>query len=262
VGYKGLIADKLSVGVDIYFNNRKNMLSAPIVASPLVVQPSLPGDLAEAVRNTLDPAALAPFGLNVDAVAGIYEGVGQAIAFNEEGTPNVLGLIQSDQAPNTFPVPTLDLSYYNIAELNYAGVDLSLQYYFNSDFSVYGSYSWLSDNLFTEVAVGEGENAPTVDFSFNVPDTKIKLGLNYQPEMGFNGSISFRHQSAFDAINGTPFTGPVDAFNMVDIGAGYTFDFGLGINISVTNLLEEDYRYIYGAPVIGRQIMGRATYAF
>jgi len=116
--------------------------------------------------------------------------------------------------------------------------------------------------FFEDIAVGEGENASTTDFSFNIPDKKFKLGINYQPELGFNGNFSFRYQSAFDAINGTPFTGPVDAFNMVDIGLGYNFNSSIGVNVSVTNLLEEDYRYIYGAPVIGRQIMGRATYNF
>src|SRR5690606_18412631 len=136
IGYKGLIRDKVAVGIDLYYNNRKNVVSAPFQASPLVVQPTLAGDLSAAVARVMDPAELAAYGLSPEVVAGIYAGVAQSIAINgDSGQPNVLGLIRSDQTPLNSPLPTLDLAYYNIKEIDYFGLDLSLRYYFTGDIS-------------------------------------------------------------------------------------------------------------------------------
>ncbi|WP_170110186.1 TonB-dependent receptor [Flavilitoribacter nigricans] len=263
IGYKGLFEDKLGVGIDFYFNNRKNVVSAPFQASPLVVQPTLANDLSGVVMSNLDPEVLAQYNLSPEAVAGIYGNVAQAIAFNSDtGQPNVLGLIRADQTPTNSPLPTVDLAYYNIREISYFGLDVALKYYFTGDFSVYGNLSWLSQSYFEDVPVGGGDGSPTTDFSLNVPDTKVKFGVELYPEYGLNGFAMLRYQNAWNSVNGVPWTGPVDAFLVTDLGLGYTFDNNLSINGTITNLLQEEYRAFYGAPKIGRQFIAKMYYQF
>ena len=236
------------------------MISAPIQASPVVVQPTLGTDLAAAVLATVDANELQKYGLTPAQVAGIYQGAANKIAVNTDGSFKPLGVVRADQTSTAATKPTIDLSYYNIEEIAYGGVDFGAEYSFNNSLSAFGSISWLSNNLFTNVAVGKGENAPKTNFSLNVPDTKVKLGMDYHPRFGFNGSLSMRYQNDWEAINGTLFTGHVDAFTNVDLGVGYTFKKGVSISATCTNLFKEDYRFIYGAPIIGRQLLARVVY--
>lgn len=263
IGYKGLWKDKLAIGLDLYYNMRKNVISAPFQASPLVVQPFLPGDISTAVAGGLDPEKLAAYGLTPEAVAGIYASVAQSIAINgDTGQPNVLGLIRADQTPTASPLPTLDLAYYNIREIDYFGVDLAVKYYFSADLSAYGSLSWLSQAYFEDVPVSEGEHSPTTDFSLNVPDTKVKLGVELDPEFGFNGFLMVRYQNDWISLNGLPWTGPVEGYVVTDLGLGYGFKNNVRLNATVTNILQEQYRAFYGAPKIGRQLIAKLYYHF
>jgi outer membrane receptor for ferrienterochelin and colicins len=263
VGYKGIFANKLSVIVDVYHNRRNNMLSAPMPASPLLVQPTLGADLGAFVAATADPAVLAQYGLTPEALGAIYAGVAQQrIALDANGNLQPLGVVRSDQTNPDSSKPTIDITYYNLSEIRYTGVDFGLDYSFTKNLMAFASVSWLSQNMFRDVPVGEEDNSPTVDFSLNVPDTKFKVGMQFQPETGFNANVAVRYQNAWEAINGAPFSGPVDAFTLVDLGAGYRFVGGLALSATVTNLFNEEYRFIYGAPKIGRQIATRATYTF
>ncbi|MCB0633166.1 MAG: TonB-dependent receptor, partial [Lewinella sp.] len=263
LGYKGLFADKLGVGVDFYYNKRKNVVSAPFQASPLVMQPTLGADLANAILSGLDPEEAAKYGLNLEEIAKLYAGVAYSIAIDQQtGQPNVLGLIQSDQAPENSPLPTLDLAYYNIKEIDYFGLDVSLKYYFSTDLSAYGNLSWLSQSYFEDVEVSDNENSSTTDFSLNVPDTKLKFGIELNPEFGLNSFLLVRYQNKWKSVNGLPWTGPVESYVVTDIGLGYAFRNGLRLNATVTNVLQEKYRAFYGAPKIGRQLIARLYYHF
>lgn len=263
IGYKGSFENKLEVSVDLYYNKRKNVVSPPFQASPFVVQPTLGQDLSEAILNGLDFETLEGMGLSPMAITNLYAGFANAVSVDDEtGQLNPLGLVRSDQTPFNSPLPTLDISYYNISEIDYFGLDLALDYHLLGDIFLYGSLSWLSEAYFEDVSVGEEENSATTDFSLNVPSLKIKLGAEYRPEIGFNGFLMVRHQNAWRSRNGTPWTGPVDAFFVVDLGLGYTFNKRLRINSTLTNVFAEDYRAIYGAPKIGRQFMVRLYYDF
>jgi iron complex outermembrane receptor protein len=263
LGYKGLFADKLGIGVDLYYNKRKNVVSAPFQAGPLVVQPTLGADLANAILSGIDPEDAAGNGLNLEDLAKLYAGVAHSIAVNQQtGQPNVLGLVESDQAPVSSPLPTLDLAYYNIKEIDYFGLDVSVKYYFTSDLSAYGNLSWLSQSYFEDVEVSDSESGSTTDFSLNLPDTKLKFGIELNPEFGLNSFLLVRYQNKWNSINGLPWTGPVDAYVVTDLGVGYTFPNRLRLNATITNLLQERYRAFYGAPKIGRQLIARLYYHF
>ena len=263
VGYQGLIENKLGVTVDLYYNQRKNVLSAPIIASPFVVQPTLAQDLTTAIMDGLDTAPLAELGLSPQAIANMYAGLAQQFAFNADtGQPNVLGLVSSDQTPVGFPNPTLDAAYYNINEIDYFGLDIFLKYYFLNDFAAHGSFSWISQTLFEDVEVSDLDGSSTTDFSLNVPATKYKFGVEYRPQFGPNGFFMVRYQDEWMSITGIPWTGPVNGFLVTDVGIGYIFKNNLSLNLTGSNLFNDQYRGFYGAPKIGRQVLAKAFYHF
>lgn len=263
IGYKGLFADKVGISIDIYYNKRKNLFSTPFQASPFVFQPSLSTDLAKVISEHIDQEALTELGWTRNDLMSLYSVAAHNIAFDDEtGSPNILGLIQSDQALEDAMLPSLDVTYYNIEELDYFGLDFALKYYFNADFSAYGSLSWLSQTFFEDLPFGGEGNETTIDYSLNIPDLKFKFGVEYNPALGYNGFLTLRRQSEWQSALGLPWTGPVDAFTVIDLGLGYTFNPGLSANLTITNLLNEEYRGFYGAPKIGRQLIGKMYYHF
>ena len=263
IGYKGLFYDKIGITIDAYYNIRQNLFSTPFQASPVVFQPTLGQDLENAILAGLNPDGLEGIGLSVEAIANMYGGYAEALAFDgQTGTPNPLGVISSDQAPSNASIPNLDVTYYNIDQIEYFGLDASIKYYFTGDFNVYGNVSWLSQSYFEDVQVGSAETGNKINYSLNVPDLKLKLGIDYFPEFGPNGFVMVRYQNEWQSEAGLPWSGPVEAYTVVDAGFGYSFENNVSINCTVTNLLMEKYRGFFGSPRIGRQFMAKMYYHF
>jgi len=263
IGYQGLIQNRLALNVDVYYNKRQNILSSPIQASPFVMQPNLANDLTNTLMQELDGEVLTGLGETATSVVSLYASLARSLSSDPlTGEANYLGFIRSDQTPATGDVPTVDLAYYNISEIKYFGLDLALKYYISKDLSAFGNLTWLSKVLFEDVPIGRGLDPETTDFSLNVPRTKIKMGLEMVPEKGLNGFIMMRYQSKWQSINGLLWSGPVKAFLLTDVGLGYSFENNVRINMTVTNLFAENYRAIYGAPKIGRQIIVKTYFDF
>lgn len=263
LGYQGLIHNRWAISVDLYYNRRQNLLSAPIQASPFVLQPNLVDELASSLAQALNEETLADLGETPSSVVALYSQLARALSTNPlTGEDNYLGFLRSDQTPTTGDLPTVDMAYFNISEIKYFGVDVALKCYLSKDLSAFANLTWLSQVLFKDVPIGRGLNPSTTDFSLNVPRTKAKFGLEWVPEQGLNGFLMMRYQSQWESINGLLWSGPVDAFWVTDLGLGYAFAQTLRINATVTNLLATDYRAIYGAPKIGRQWIVKTYFDF
>ncbi len=115
---------------------------------------------------------------------------------------------------------------------------------------------------FEDVPIGEGYDRLTTDFSLNVPSTKVKMGVELAPDYGFNAFLMLPYQNRWTSINGIPWSDSVDAFTLADIDLGYTFQQNFRLNLTVTNVFGEDYRVIYGAPKIGRQMIVKTYFDF
>ncbi len=264
IGYKGVFAGRLSVSLDIYYNRRQNNLTAPVLTAPLLGYPSLGTDLGGAVAAVFTDEELAQFGLDVATLAGTYQAVASSIALSEGGTPNPLGVLNNDQALPSIQASGLgggaSLTYLNIEELDYWGIDFGLEYFIRPDLSVFGNLSWLNEAYWEDLDIVGSETG--TEFSLNIPDTQIKLGVEYQPERGFYGNIAMRYNNAWRSVNGAPWTGEVDSFTIFDAGAGYNFDFGLNLGVTATNIFDVDYQPIFGAPFVGALVLVKATYQF
>ncbi len=263
IGYKGVVGSKLSIALDVYYNRRQNNLTAPVATAPLLVYPGLGTDLGTQVAGAFTDDELAPFGLDVATLAGTYTAVADGIA-NPGGTPSPLATLNNDQLLETTQAQGFGggygLAYLNIKELDYWGIDFGLEYFFTSDISVFGNLSWLSDAYWSDLEIDGSETG--TEFSLNIPDTQLKFGFDYSPDAGFYGNIALRYNNAWRSVNGTPWTGDVDSYTLVDAGAGYKFDFGLNVGVTATNIFDVDYQPIFGAPVIGALVLGKATFEF
>ncbi|MEO1434063.1 MAG: TonB-dependent receptor, partial [Bacteroidota bacterium] len=275
IGYKGLIANKLSLAVDIYNTSTKGFSDFTQIA-PLITlaNPDVSGDISAAVTADLT-SFLIENGLPESVAAPLAQGVGAgyATAADVSGLSALLPAFYSTGTVESTRVPQDDgilhvASGYRIfpdAELSYWGADISAQYYFRDDLSAFANYSWVSETQFDgEDLVGDADSP--LNFSLNTPQNKFRLGVIYGPLTGFRGQISYQHDQSFFSNTGE-FGGDTDTRNLVDMSVGYAFDedsplSGLAIDVSGTNIFDNEFRAFPNMPLIGRRVIGRLTYTF
>lgn len=275
VGYKGLIADKLGVSLDIY--NRKidgATLFTAISPTWRVDNANYGADLGAAVEATgirdfifgvlggdQNPQAGPTADALAGAIVGAYTAGGNAAGetFEFLSSNGIFATTPTEQMPD-FGGTHLAAGYRTFEAISYTGFDLALEYYINQDLSIFGNYSWISDNVFEDIPV-IGADGATTTTSLSAPLNKFRLGANYAPEKGFRGNIAFQHDDSYMALLGL-YSGDTDPRNLVDLGLGYKFDNGLTISVSAQNLFDTEYRMFPGFPPIGRRVLGTVRYTF
>ena len=274
-GYKGLIADKLGVLLDVY-NRRIDGSTLFTAISPgytLLGSENIGSDLGAAVGNSAfrdfvfgilggaaNPAAGPTADLLTSAVQGAYAGGGDAFAGNI--APLIAGAVLATTPTDRVPtngVTHLAAGYRTFEAFDYTGLDFGLEYYISDDLSIYGNYSWLSDNVFQPVI--KGTDGGTERTSISAPLNKFRMGFNYAPEFGWRANMNFQHDDSYEVFLGQ-FSGLTDERNLVDAGVGYKFDSGLSLDVSAQNLFDTEYRYFPNFPKLGRRVLGKLTYTF
>jgi len=280
IGYKGLIDNKLGVSLDVY-NRTVDGATLFTAISPgysLQNTGNLAADLGSSVGASVVPlltASLTPFigtpnipdQATLEAIVGQVAGlIGGGYAaggagFLENIAPLNAGSVLATTPTNNVPtngVTHLAAGYRTFEKYSYTGVDLGLNYFISNDLSLFGNYSWTSDNEFNPRIVGTEGTALT---SIAQPTNRYRLGANYTPACGINGSVSFQHDDSFTAFLGQ-YSGATDVKNLVDMSIGYKFNTGLFLGISAQNLFDSKYRTYPGFPQIGRRALGTLRYTF
>ena len=103
------------------------------------------------------------------------------------------------------------------------------------------------------------DGLPFQDF-LNAPRFKYRLGANYITKDGIQASLSFQHDDEFNSNQGF-YAGTVQAKNLVDASIGYKLSNGVKLDLSSTNLFNQQYRAFPRMPVIGRRVNLRATFS-
>ncbi len=288
VGYKGLLGDKLSVAVDLYSvredgNSQFTAISpafaltgidglsndlgnnAEALFTPALIQ-ALQGAGFDAATATATAAAISP------VINGAYTAGGdQALntpsaAFGGATLTQVLqalpfhATIQTEQVPQTDGITHLAAGYRTFNERSYTGWDIGLEYFASDNLSLFANYSGVSETDFLQTLKGDDSGAEFAT-SLNIPKNKFRLGANYVPELGLRANISFQHDESFNPIAGQ-FSGPTGNRNLIDAGVGYKFKGGIQIDITATNLLDNEYRYYQNFPLIGRRVIGKIRFEF
>ncbi len=274
IGYSGKIGNKLGVTLDVYRLQAQGFSNFTSI-SPTInfTNPSLATDLGNAVEATLVPqltAALVAAGLSAPVAAGTAAQIGAAVnggyqqggaAFSAAIAPlgPIFGAVETDAVPQDGLVHTA-AGYRTFGNTAYWGSDFGLTYMVNNDVSIFGNYSMVSQTDFTEEDLGEAPGSG-LTYNLNIPKNKFRLGVVYAPLTGVRGNLSFQHDDSFDAVFGN-YSGPTIAKNLVDAGVGYKLESGLSIDLTCTNLFNQQYRAFTNMPIIGRRAIAKLTYHF
>lgn len=253
LGYKGVLGGKLAVGLDIYYNQRKDLIFAGPV-SLLVINPTLTADLISELNRVIDPSELAVLGVSQQEIVQAYTNIANGLAANP------LGLIEPEvEYPSSNPQFIITPS--NTGEVNYFGAEISFQYYFNDLFSTFANYSWLNENFFSDEEIDLAGTGQV--YSLNTPKNRIRFGIDHIPnEKGATFSASVRYQDKMEVSNGTIFVGTVDSYTIIDLSLGFNFGNGFSLNATAQNLFDKKYRVMPRMPKIGRLVLIKGVYEF
>lgn len=268
VGYKGLFGERLLVGADAYYAQKRNFVGPLVVESPFVLAPApqeVIGDLPEAIAtgiagNSQLFAFLQQQGVTAEQVAALMTSL--AASDLEENLPaerTPIGIVQPRE--NDIPGQLL-LTYRNYGEVSYFGVDLSAQFLASDRLDLFGNLSWVNDNFFEPDELGEDDT--NLQLAMNAPEIKLKGGFRYAVPNGIRANASVRYIGGFRVISG-PYEGEVDPYTLLDVGLGYdlgTYVPGLTFDLTVLNALDYVHREFIGAPQLGRLAIARLTYSF
>jgi len=271
VGYKGFVAQKLGVTFDVYSVTQRNNSQFTAI-SPVyrldstnlnLIGPDLGVAVASDVGARLEDALIAAGVPDAAATAaqllpliqGAYTAGGAGFAGSIGALP-YHATIPTEQSPDN-GVTHIAAGYRTFDKRTFIGADLGLEYFISDDLSAFGNLSWVNRNDFMQNVVGvEGNPLPSY---LNIPKFKYRLGVNYTPELGFRGNLSFQHDDSYFAAAGQ-YSGNTEPRNLVDAAVGYKFDFGLSIDLTATNVLDTQYRYLPNMPKIGRRFLAKLTY--
>lgn len=263
VGYKGLIENRVLFAIDGYYTRKKNFVGPLAMESPFVFVPTLSADLQAALatgiaNNATLAATLGQVGQTPESVAALI--VGLAGGDLPDATTPVAIVDPVEHLPDAGETPGLLLAYRNFGEVDFWGIDVSLQIIASERLSLFGNLSFVSDDLFDNEELDETNTALQV--ALNAPSFKTKFGFNYSVPLSFSVNASARYVQGFPVDSGV-YVGDVDDYFLLDVGAGYDlgrYAPGARFDFLIQNLLDNDHREFIGAPKLGRFAMARLTY--
>ncbi|MGA1545613.1 MAG: TonB-dependent receptor domain-containing protein, partial [Flavobacteriaceae bacterium] len=223
--------------------------------------PAIPA-VATAVAATAAPLIAPAIAATTAEVQGL---IGGAFVQGGQGyinaiAPDAVGVIESQRVPKDDGITHISAGYriFDNVTRSHWGSDLSMEYFATEKLTLWGNASWLSQN---EWNPGEDndDGLPFQDF-LNAPRFKYRLGMNYNDsKSGFQASLAFQHDDEFNSNQGF-YAGTVQAKNLFDASVGYKLSGGVKLDLSATNLFNQQYRAFPRMPVIGRRVNLRATF--
>ncbi len=275
-GYKGVINEKLLVGVDLYHSKIKDFVGPLKVETPNVfLDPttlggSLGAQFGAALANPANAQLNAILIASLDPAARGGNGNGSAVdelsrlfATGAAGIP--FGTVSPQEA---FDPTALILTYRNFGDVSLNGMDVYFSYYAGKSWMFSGNYSFVTKagfNLFKSPNRVIYRNlAGVADISLNAPANKFALAVQYRaPQRGYEVELRGRYVEGFPQDSGV-YLGEVQTYSVLDFNFGYDLPFSTGsrFSLNVNNLLDKEHKEFIGAPLLGRLIMARLTQTF
>lgn len=272
LGYKGLIAGRLSLQVDGYWTRISDYVSALLPAS---------GSVMFDWRTYLGEYAPGnPLYDNLKANGSALDNVLNSVLGGNPGLQNP-NIVAPDPTTawdelvvlmNQLPVGTITpndaslvgsdfiLTYKNVGRLDVFGIDFGFQYNIvensNHSLSAGGSLSWVDKD---QIRLSTGEQ-----ISLNAPKLKASVTADHiVKKIGFGYGLTFRYQKEYYAISSI-YVGDVKAAYLLDARVSYRPKFyeGLLLSVNVNNITNYQWRAFPGTPLTGTQFFVRAQVSF
>ncbi|UCG88766.1 MAG: TonB-dependent receptor [Gemmatimonadota bacterium] len=236
LGYRGVLWDRLSVGLDVYRGWRTDFVGSEQVETPSAFFDE--DDLRSYLIDVGVPAASA------DSLAGEIASIPAATVTPQEARD---------------PWDIL-ITYRNFGNVGYWGGDIELGAVVTPWLALRGTYSWVSKDQFEAVdAAGRPDTIP-----LNASANRAAFSIVARHDgIGLNAEVRGRWVDAFPVSSGV-YVGTVDAYTVLDALAGYRLPFArrVTVTLSALNLLDSNHVEFVGAPPIGRLVMGSVRAEF
>jgi outer membrane receptor protein involved in Fe transport len=135
------------------------------------------------------------------------------------------------------------------------GFSLGLNYYIKDNWNISGNYT------FSQL-VQSDPNDPLIPF-FNTPEHKYNVGFGMKDYRSFGFNINYKWVDSFEYFGSPQFSGPVNAYGLLDLQVNYTFkEYNTRIKAGSSNILDNQHYEAYGAPLIGRLVYLSLNYDF
>jgi iron complex outermembrane receptor protein len=295
VGYKGIIGNRLRVAVDAWTEKRGDVGNPAGLATPNVFFDA--GALQTYLTNSLIPAITGalmqpPFNMSQQEAAGTAQVFAPQIAGSVAGNfaPLPLGIVSfdDDQFASATDIYATYTSFNTTITVN--GVDLALDFVATDNWTLGGTLSWVSDDVFPRVT--SSNNLPLM---LNAPANKLSLSADYRSTDGTWGvNLMNRLTSAYPVNSGVYATGVqfdrpgstetytysgetasctrdsttyscLKSANVLDLGFNWRKPIGgrqVMFSLRVDNVFDEAYRTMPGMPLLGRMFSTRWQYSF
>ncbi|HEU4455249.1 MAG TPA: TonB-dependent receptor [Longimicrobium sp.] len=257
-GYKGILANRVLLAADVWWSRKDDLVTPLTIQTPLVLFNG------QQLGAFLVPRLMADLGFSQ----------AQALALVTQMASVPVGVVSSEDIHANGA--QLLVTYVNVDEtLDLWGTDVSAKVLIGNEWSVGLSGSFVSEDHWRTQSAGL--------VTLNAPTRKGTLTINYDDaeDTGLTSELRVRHTNGFPVNSGvyvgtlcllqegqTPGAleeGCVDDYTLLDMNLGYRLPFGrrnTTLQVSVTNLLDEDYRPFPGVPTIGRMLLARVKYEF
>ena len=258
IGYKGFIANRVSLTVDLWTERRENFVGPLTVETPNVF---------------LDAATLGAYvGPKIaDLTGAATPAAAQVIAGALGGLPNSpitgvpLGVAYLDNELSG--ATDIVLAYRNFGTVDLWGSDVGVDVGITDKLFVAGSYSYANKDYFRDVGGDQ-------DIALNAPAGQGSVSARYNLDgAGFGLNLSNRWVKGFPALSGVYICnavttacpeGKIPSYSLLDATVSYkpTLFPDMLIAVTGTNVLDKEHIQFAGGARIGRLIMTRLQYTF
>lgn len=263
VGYKGILGGRMLLAADVWYSQRRNLVTPLTIQTPLVL---LDGP---SVGAYLVPQLMQGLGMSQQQAQQIVGGLLGTAAAPGPLARLPVGVISSPDINANGG--QLLVTYVNVDEqINLWGSDISARFLVSDAWSLGGTASYVNEDVF------ETENAGIV--TLNAPKRKGSLFAEYASEVtGLTGQLRMRYTDGFP-VNSGVFVGTkcieaepgpltedcVKSYTLFDVNMAYRLPFNrqTSLQVAVTNLFDTDFRPFPGVPTMGRMALARVKYEF
>jgi iron complex outermembrane receptor protein len=259
-GYKGLIGERLLVGIDVWYSKVEDFIGPLLTETPNVFVDAT--TLADYLKSERDRLMLP-----------IPDAALENLAAGAAGVP--WGIVTPDQVDASiqggFDPTTIILTYRNWPDFEIWGGDIGATFIATDWLSFTGSYSYASENFLTAEELG----TPTA-LALNSPKNKASLGATYRSErLGLVAEARGRYVEAFPVKTGvyvsndavgqecTPGT-CLEDYTLLDINLSYALPISRStvVTLTGTNVLNNKHIQMIGAPELANVWLLRVQQSF
>ncbi len=242
-GYKGRLAQNIFGTFDLYASHYNSFVSGATFITPLILDKNNPNSGLEidhnenGVTNNID-----------DMDNNIVADPDDLDKSFDRWLSGLNGITAMEE--NSGSTPPVIVGFINYGAVDLWGLDASLAIFFNREWTLNLTYSYLGMNEFLNPITNAYD-------PINAPKHKAGMQLQYLPRrFPLNFTMNARYVNAFRWSSGI-YYGQINAYTIFDLHSGYEINDNLKVNLTINNVLNHRHTEIMGGPEMGQMIVLR-----